>query len=286
MKDLEKVINGLSKSGLLSGLAGGLAGGTAASMLSGKSGKKAKKGAKKAAKKALKVGALAAVGGIAWKAYKTYSDGDRQSASAAQSRSEGGWLNQAASPHSDRQSARNPAWSTPAYDADAMTRQQFDAVTVAKDNNQGPMLLLRAMIAAANADGHIDGDERERIYQRVETMDLSVADKAALFDELRTPLTLSELVAQVPNSETAIEVYTASLLAIDLTQPMSAHYLQALSRHLFIPTELVDALHIQVAEAGARASRSSDAGLSQPVQSSNEPAANNQSQQPVVTPAG
>jgi uncharacterized membrane protein YebE (DUF533 family) len=48
-------------------LGGGIAGGIAGSLLSSKSGRKT--GAK-----ALKISALAAVGRIAWKAYKSYSD--------------------------------------------------------------------------------------------------------------------------------------------------------------------------------------------------------------------
>ncbi len=47
-------------------LTGGIAGGLAGGLMS--------KGGKKTGKKALKMGALAAVGGIAWKAYKSYSE--------------------------------------------------------------------------------------------------------------------------------------------------------------------------------------------------------------------
>jgi uncharacterized membrane protein YebE (DUF533 family) len=44
------------------------------------------------------------------------------------------------------------------------------------------------MISAANADGHIDAQERQRIFDQVENMSLSLADKASLFDGLRRPL--------------------------------------------------------------------------------------------------
>ena len=52
---------------------------------------------------------------------------------------------------------------------------------------------MRAMIAAAYADGHIDETERQ-IFAQVETMQLSVQEKAMLFDELRKPMQLSELL--------------------------------------------------------------------------------------------
>jgi hypothetical protein len=55
--DFNKIIQGLSSSGAVSGFAGGLAGSALVGAVSGKKGKKVAKGA-------LKVGALAAVGGL------------------------------------------------------------------------------------------------------------------------------------------------------------------------------------------------------------------------------
>lgn len=67
MKDLQKLVGSLNKSGALSGFLGGVAGGGLTSLLSGKK-------SKKVGKKAVKYGALAAVGGLAWKAYQQYSE--------------------------------------------------------------------------------------------------------------------------------------------------------------------------------------------------------------------
>jgi uncharacterized membrane protein YebE (DUF533 family) len=110
------------------------------------------------------------------------------------------------------------------------------------------MLMLRAMITAANADGHIDENERQRIYLQVDNFDLSNEDKASLFDELRHPLSLQQLVKAVPNSETAIEVYAASLLAIDEQQAASQDYLNRLAASMLMPPELVEAVHAQADE--------------------------------------
>ena len=63
--DLNKVVNALGSSGFLGGFAGGAAGGALTSALMGKKGGKH-------AKTLLKVGGLAAVGGLAWKAYQSY----------------------------------------------------------------------------------------------------------------------------------------------------------------------------------------------------------------------
>jgi uncharacterized membrane protein YebE (DUF533 family) len=44
------------------------------------------------------------------------------------------------------------------------------------------------MVAAAHADGHIDQTERMRIFDQIDAMELSDADKSSLFDEMRNPL--------------------------------------------------------------------------------------------------
>jgi uncharacterized membrane protein YebE (DUF533 family) len=93
------------------------------------------------------------------------------------------------------------------------------------------------MITAANADGHIDENERQRIYQQVDNFDLSNADKASLFNERRQPLSLQEKVKSVPDSQTVIEVYAASLLAIDEQQAASQIYLNRLASSILMPAE-------------------------------------------------
>lgn len=239
MKNLNSIIGGLSKSGLLSGFAGGMAGGALTSAVTSKKGRKM-------GKSALKLGALAAVGGVAWKAYQAYSNKQTQQAQSTQQNVH----------HQEYQPAQQPAASTytPSsqqrqasltYSPATLSQRQFEAVVEDESANAGQMLLLRAMITAANADGHIDGDERERIYQQVEQLELSVQDKAGLFDELRNPMSLDALVGAVPNSETAVEVYAASLLAIDQGQQESVGYLNRLASSLMIPRELVSALHEQ-----------------------------------------
>jgi uncharacterized membrane protein YebE (DUF533 family) len=131
------------------------------------------------------------------------------------------------------------------YSPATLTQQQFEQVVQDENHDTGQMLMLRAMITAANADGHIDENERQRIYQQVDDFDLSTEDKASLFDELRRPLSLQELVKAVPNSQTAIEVYAASLLAIDEQQAASQDYLNLLATSMLIPLELVQAVHAQ-----------------------------------------
>jgi uncharacterized membrane protein YebE (DUF533 family) len=240
--DLKKLMGGLSNSGALSGFMGGVAGGGVTSMLTSKKGRKVGKGA-------LKVGALAAVGGLAWKAYQSYSANNQggqaaQGAGANQPGAQGhahqGGFNQQATQQQLSNNYGNPQQAQTArfdFAPARIQQQQFEEV-VEDTNPNGQMLLMRAMITAAHSDGHIDDQERQQIFAQVDTMDLSVEEKATLFDELRKPLGIAELVSQVPDAQTGIEVYAASASAIDLERQDSQAYLDALANQLCIPSEL------------------------------------------------
>jgi uncharacterized membrane protein YebE (DUF533 family) len=230
----------------------------------------------------LQTGALAAVGEMAWKAYQVYS----QQAYGRNSSLQKGHLQRAyqlgvyaqrnaqqkdaQQRDAQHKEAQNQFYETTAqavsepapqsryipsttvqtltYSPATLSQQQFEQVVQDKRHNTGQMLMLRAMITAANADGHIDENERQRIYQQVDDFDLTTQEKASLFDELRHPLSLQELVKAVPDSQTAIEVYAASLLAIDEQQAASQDYLNRLASSMLLPAELVKALHGQAEE--------------------------------------
>ncbi|MDJ0919360.1 MAG: tellurite resistance TerB family protein [Woeseiaceae bacterium] len=222
--DFNKIVKGLSSSGAVSGFAGGLAGSALVGAVSGKKGRKMAKGA-------LKVGALAAVGGLAYKAYSNYKQQNSSgSAPVAASGQAAGAL-----PATPQQ------WND-------ISQDRFEAV-VEDDSSPGSLLLIRAMIAAAASDGHMDSMEQDRVFQQAEQLSLSQQDKAALFDELKNPLGMQALVSQVNNPETAVEVYAASVAAIDETRPEAQTYLRALAVSLDIPGELVQSIHAEIETA-------------------------------------
>ncbi|MBT0587640.1 tellurite resistance TerB family protein [Alteromonas oceanisediminis] len=261
MRDLQKLVGGLSKTGALSGFLGGVAGGGLTSMVASKKGRKV-------GGKVVKYGALAAVGGLAWKAYQQYSQNQQQGQPSPTSQAHPHHANQrdipdpgtystsgrlssdTYTPDPRRRGVNQPdhRQQSPAQQFDftpaRLNQQSFDEVV--EDNESGQMLLMRAMIAAAYADGHIDESERQRIFEQVDQLDLSVNEKALLFDELRKPLNLAELINQVPDAQSGIEVYAASASAIDLQQPASAEYLDALANQLCLPNELVSNIHQQL----------------------------------------
>ncbi|AEQ52107.1 tellurite resistance TerB family protein [Pelagibacterium halotolerans] len=103
--------------------------------------------------------------------------------------------------------------------------------------------LVRAMISAAKADGRIDADEKERIFQRLEDMNLSAQEKAFVFDELSTPLDIEAVVRGADTPEHAAEIYAASLVAIEADTATERAYLDALASRLSLPDALVAEIH-------------------------------------------
>lgn len=166
-------------------------------------------------------GAAAGAGALAWQAYRNWQEGK------------------------DAASAPLP---TPADAAQLDPRFQPDAAT-ASDGEPFPLVLMRAMIAAARADGHIDADEQRRLFEQVDRLGLDAEGKAFVFDALNEPVSVSDLAASASGIEQASEIYLVSRLAIDPDHPAERAYLEALAHRLDLPGDLVAHLDHQV-EAG------------------------------------
>jgi uncharacterized membrane protein YebE (DUF533 family) len=98
--------------------------------------------------------------------------------------------------------------------------------------------LPHAQLAAAKADGHIDADEHQRLFNEVERMGLDAEAKAAIFELLSQPVDLQAITAAVATPEQGAEVYLASRLAMTPDQPAERAYLDALAGRLKLPVEL------------------------------------------------
>lgn len=99
------------------------------------------------------------------------------------------------------------------------------------------LLLLRGMIAAANADGTITQDERNRILQELQRAGADDQDRRTMMHELDDPKPLDMLVGQIHDEETALEFYLASRAAIGAESPAHRDYLQNLRRRLDLSEE-------------------------------------------------
>jgi uncharacterized membrane protein YebE (DUF533 family) len=96
------------------------------------------------------------------------------------------------------------------------------------------MVLLKAMIAAANADGHIDEAERASIQSSMKRLGLDQDVRMVIDAELAMPQRPAEIAAAVDSPETAAEIYLASLFVIDPDDPRERAYLDELATALRI----------------------------------------------------
>jgi uncharacterized membrane protein YebE (DUF533 family) len=110
-------------------------------------------------------------------------------------------------------------------------------------DHETALLLVRAMIAAANADGQIDADERGGILARLTEAGVGGPERDALLAELERPVPPSALAAQVRSPETAAQVYAVSLAAIKADTDAEKSYLRGLAAMLQLSPETVTKLH-------------------------------------------
>jgi len=157
---------------------------------------------------AVTVGAMAAVGGLAYKAWQNHQQ--NQAGSAAPAPAEEAFI---PAPH------------------DTNGQEELGKT------------LVRAMISAAKADGRIDAEEKDAIFTKLKTMPLSAEEKAWVFDELSSPLDINAVVARADTPEHAAEIYAASLVAISADTPAEQAYLEALAVKLRLDPALVTEIH-------------------------------------------
>lgn len=214
---LEQFVGGNQGGGdFMRGAGGGaLAGGLAALVLGTKTGREI-------GGEALKMGGMAAVGALAYKAYQDWQSG--------------------------KQAAPATAQAPPVPMLPAPSGTPFNPSTEAGQQTLARHL-LRAMIAAAKADGHVDAQEQARIFAEMDKLPLSSEDKAFVMDELRAKLDVDAVAGAAATPEEAAEIYAASLLAIDVDNAAERGYLGMLAARLKLDDALVAHLHGSVASA-------------------------------------
>ncbi|WP_129932545.1 tellurite resistance TerB family protein, partial [Pseudomonas sp. SWI36] len=166
-------------------------------------------GSKKARKyggKALTYGGLAALGVLAYKAY-------------------GNWQ------ANQRGAAAEP--------------QTIDRLPPAQAE-QHSQAVLRALVAAAKSDGHIDERERALIEGEFTRLDSDRELQHWLHAELNKPLDPAEVARAAQTPEMAAEMYLASVMMVDQENFMERAYLDELARQLRLDPGLRQELESQV----------------------------------------
>ncbi len=155
---------------------------------------------------ALKLGSVAALGMLAWKTYNDWQASQQAAAPAGAAGAPAG---------SNTGAAVSPPLALPAPQAEAHGR-----------------VLLKAMIAAAKSDGHLDERERQLVEAELTRSEADPAVRTWVEAELRRPVEPADVAAGATTPELAAEVYLASLLVVDETGTMERAYLDALAREL------------------------------------------------------
>ncbi|WP_315925396.1 tellurite resistance TerB family protein [Mesorhizobium sp. SP-1A] len=181
---------------------------------------------------AVKLGGLAAVGGLAYKAYQNYRNG--------------------------QQPAQTPTAAEPVLLPPPPSGTDFHPSAAPQGEAEFALVLVRAMIAAAKADGHIDEDERRKIGERLNAIGVDTEVEAFLKAEMEAPLDLDTLVAAARTEAQKVEIYTATRLTIDPDTRAERGYLDLLAGRLGLPDALVD--HIEATVSAVKAPVDAPAG--------------------------
>lgn len=154
----------------------------------------------------LKLGSLAAIGGVAYNEFQK-------------------WQGQQATPIAD---AGKP-----------LTELSGQA------SDQRGQVLLKAMIAAAKADGKLDDKERELITHKLSKLNLG--DSANLFlEELNNPVDIKAVTAGADSPAAAAEIYLISRAIVDLDNDQECNYMDQLAKELGLAPDLVAQLESQI----------------------------------------
>lgn len=164
---------------------------------------------------AARVGALAMIGGLAYKALQNYQAGRPLVTGAA---------------------SAEPPPAGSGFEPSAVS-------------NESAVRYIQAMIAAAHADGRIDPDEREKIIGSLKQTGFDSEAEAFVAKELNSPISVKELGQSVTSPQEAVQLYTAARIAVADNSPAEKEFLAALAEALRLDPKL--AAHIDATAAAA-----------------------------------
>ena len=154
---------------------------------------------------AAKIGALALIGGLAYKAYQHYADGQ--------------------TPGAEGEVNAEPAPEGSGFEESAIS-------------DQAATTYLRAMIAAAASDGRLDADEQGRLTATLAEAGMDREAEAFIAQQINNPASIDELVAGVSDQREALQLYTAARLAIEPNTQAEQAFLASLASRLGIDADL------------------------------------------------
>ncbi|MCK5828867.1 MAG: tellurite resistance TerB family protein [Methylococcales bacterium] len=157
----------------------------------------------------LKLGSLAAIGGVAYKAFENW-----------------------------QKKQTNQTMEHAGETADQLSDEEA--------SEKRSRILLKAMIASAKADGHIDEQEKNIISQYAEKLGLDISVANFINNELTTALDANDVAAEADSPEAAAELYLVSRMTLNLDNDKERKYLDQLAQALGLAPDLIIELEQQV----------------------------------------
>ncbi|MEH6455633.1 MAG: tellurite resistance TerB family protein [Cocleimonas sp.] len=174
------------------------------------------KGGRALSGSALKIGSLAAIGGIGYKAYQNWT----------------------AEKNATEQEYKDMAEDIGKDNASNGTLVNFDKLDDKETENRS-QILLKAMIAAAKADGHVNSKEVAAIEEQITKLGLGDDTAALIQDEIAKPLDVKEVAALANDQAMAAEIYLVSAVIANRENSMERDYLANLAEEMGLPAGLV-----------------------------------------------
>jgi uncharacterized membrane protein YebE (DUF533 family) len=109
------------------------------------------------------------------------------------------------------------------------------------------LLLVRAMVAAAKADGRLDATERKAILERLEIAGLTPAERDIVLADFDRPATAEELGKGVKDALLAARIYAAAAAAAGERCAAEQAFLAALAKALKLDAPAVAAIEQRLA---------------------------------------
>ncbi len=155
----------------------------------------------------LKLGSLAAIGGVAYKAFENWK-------------------------------SKQPVSQV------ASVEKTADQLTGEASENRS-RAIIKAMIASAKADGHIDEQEKNIISEHAEKLGLETSVAEFIKNELASPLDAKDVAVGADSPEAAAEIYLVSMMTLNLDNDKEREYLTQLAQALELDPDLAAELEQQ-----------------------------------------
>lgn len=107
--------------------------------------------------------------------------------------------------------------------------------------------MLRALVYAAKADGHIDDSERAAINDQVRKLGLGAQAQAVVEQAMDEPLEPSRIARDVADSQEALQIYALSCAVTNSDHFMEKSYLDSLASALRIQPEMKAGIEARMA---------------------------------------